>query len=196
MNEHIAYLAGFFCLRGKVVWDKAAGNYTMGLQTNDREMALLLAGRIKAAFGEPRVYEKDGLYVVVFHGKEEVKQLLGMAGSSGFGEYDWSVPSGLIEDMWFGKAFLQGAFDAGGNIRIEKRTGGKRRDIRINSVNKAGLLSLKQMLSTFGIGANVYKTGRAFCLSIEGKTRCNLFMQKIGFAHPNKIEKMKGVLGF
>ncbi len=187
MNEHTAYLCGFLCSRGKVVWDEKTGNYALVLQTKEREMALLFAKGVKAAFGEPRVYEKDRYMLVVFHGKGEAKQLLG-AGS--FGEYNWTVPAVCFEDAWLGKAFLQGFFDAGGNVKVRESKTGRRRTIRVNSVNKAGLLSVKQLLGSFGMGANVYKAGRGFCLDIEGKTRCSVFMEKVGFRHAGKADML------
>ena len=99
----------------------------------------------------------------------------------------WSIPSLSSEKEI--EEFLRAYFDCEAYV--------SRQAIRVESVNKVGLIHVKQLLLQFGISSKMYQyerknknwnTNHILCIfSYENRKR---FLTKIGFYHSKKQEKL------
>jgi len=187
------YICGFLCSKGKVVWNEKHSIYSIALQTRDEYLSSLFHAKLsEITQKEVKIY-KNGHFLVVLHDKHLIKRL---KETCDLGRYTWRVPDQCFNDLWLGKAYLQGIFDAGGNIIGMKTKKGKKRIIRLNSINKPGLLGIKNLLMLFDISANIYTSREYSYLFIEGKTRCQAFKDKIGMNNEKKLKQLDDILSY
>jgi DNA-binding transcriptional regulator WhiA len=202
----IGYVCGVLCSCGSVVWDEENGNYSLRLETKDREFCLVFQEKLenvvnkkvhlycKKSPGEPGGCKT---YVVQFYGKKEIEWLAGKWNLAG-GAWAWQVPQAAFENRVFRKGFLRGFFDGGGSVkaRIVERKGvrEKRRAIRAYSVNAEGLKQVRRLLELEKIKAMMYKSGRCYCIDIEGKMKAEIFNRNVGFGVTQKRQKLEEAL--
>ncbi|MEM2174585.1 MAG: LAGLIDADG family homing endonuclease [Candidatus Micrarchaeia archaeon] len=110
------------------------------------------------------------------------------------GRREWKVPSRAFSSEEFRREFLKAVFDFSGLIRARKRKGRKERCLRLSSINKEGLMSLKVLLEMEGIKALCYKMGKGYVLEINGKHNLQIYAEKIGFENEKKRTLVKKIL--
>jgi len=89
------------------------------------------------------------------------------------------IPVEFLNSSEKRRNFLKGYFEGKSSISPRKnliKVSGKR-DV---------LEQLKELLSHEDINAKVYKTGKYYSLYIEGKTKCRIFMNTIGYLSEEK----------
>ncbi len=107
-----------------------------------------------------------------------------------FGLYKWEVPFNFLDTDESKIEWLRSFFDCEAYISNQ--------DIRVQSVNERGLLQVKKLLGELGIDANMYKYERKnkkwstnYILSIMKKDYRKMYLNKIGFNHILKLNKLK-----
>jgi intein-encoded DNA endonuclease-like protein len=193
MEKTGAYLCGLLCAAGRIELNQRAGNYYMSLGTSRWELVKIFSDALEKCVGKPRVYtsvtehgsESRVSYRVVKYGKDAVE-----AFASGWGIVpgtgSWVVPRRCSTDKELGVMFLRGFFDCEGAVThyVKKTRKGKHkiRRVRCTSANQKGLEGVRSLLKWIGIRSSLYSSGSYFCLDIEGKTRLDLFRDRVGFA--------------
>jgi len=101
----------------------------------------------------------------------------------------------LSSDGTYQSFFLRALFDDEGNVSSEKCT------VQINMTNKLIIKNMKKMLSNFGIIAGKITTVKRagnrkdmYLFRISGREHLKLFLEKIGFDHPDKKIKLKKLI--
>ncbi len=188
------FVCGSLCGGGSVCCSKKTGNYSFTLRTSDKQFAdVFLLSLSNISQTEPKVREakKGGKtrYTVQLYGKKTVKRLL-KKWNNRFGTRDWTVPDMAYDSKRFRRGFLSGFFEVKGYIRVRFRGSGKKRtkvrNVRVKSVNHKGLKEVEALLSLEDVDCNIYKSGKCWCLDIEGKRRVSKFHNRVGFATKDK----------
>jgi hypothetical protein len=93
----------------------------------------------------------------------------------------------LQKNEEFIKGFLRGYFDIKGYVKIKKEKEEKRirKRVLIRAASKSleNLQNIKNLLLIQGISSSISRAGKIFILEIKGKTRTQLFFNKIGFSY-------------
>ena len=107
-----------------------------------------------------------------------------------FGLHKWRVPFSFLNTTDSKIEWLRSFFDCEGYVG--------NRDIRVQSVNKKGLQQVKKLLGELGIESKMYKYERKnenwntnYILSIMKKDHRKMYLNKIGFNHILKLNKLK-----
>jgi len=191
MEKTGAYLCGLLCAAGRIELNKERSNYYISLGTSRWELVKLFSDALEKCVGKPKIYttmrdqgdESRVSYRVVKYGKDLVEGFVsgwGITSETG----TWRVPS-RVADAKFSVMFLRGFFDCEGIVTqyVKRTPKGKHkiRRVRCTSVNQKGLEDVRSILRENGIRSSLYKSGSYFCLDIEGKTRLDMFKDRIGF---------------
>ena len=106
-----------------------------------------------------------------------------------FGALDWSLPSSLFTNTANKIEWLRAFFDSEAHV-------GKA--IQVQSVNEKGLLGVQRLLAEFGILSRMYTYERRqaawntnYLLVLTHKKERTKFLNKIGFYHAKKQEKLR-----
>lgn len=102
--------------------------------------------------------------------------------------YEWKMP--FFKNKQLLSSWIRSFYDCEGWVENEER---KNRSIKIESVNKPGLIQLKKSLLKFNIKTSTIKTkkhGDIFRLEIFAKDNLRKFKKYIGFTHPEKSRKL------
>ncbi len=94
-----------------------------------------------------------------------------------------------LEDKKERVGFLRGFFEGKSSISIVTR-------ILRMSGKREQLESIKKLLDSENIDSVIYKNGIYYSLYIEGKNRCEVFRDKIGFLTREKKDKLDKVILF
>ena|GEM_PF-2110494 len=105
-----------------------------------------------------------------------------------YGTFDWQIPLKIIKSRHktIISFFLRGFYDSEGSVA--KYT------ISAGSINKKGLLQIKELLGKLKINSRFYTTGKYFTLVISKKIERRKFLELIGFTIQRKMEKLKDAL--
>jgi hypothetical protein len=107
---------------------------------------------------------------------------------SRFGSKKWSVPFQISrgKDKIKKKLFCRAYFDGEGFVYVERKV------IRVDSINKKGLLGVQKLLEDLGVSSKFFDYKNRFRITIKDIKN---YHTKIGFFHPMKKEKLKMLLG-
>ncbi len=112
---------------------------------------------------------------------------------SAFGSDKWDIPSWIQQNEEYLKEWLRAFFDAEACVM--------QREIRVQTVNLEGAYLVQKCLSKLGVSARLYRYKRKqrkwkdnihiVIANIKNRKR---FLNKIGFNHVQKLEKLKSSL--
>lgn len=206
VNFSAGYVCGVICSDGKVVWNEKYGNYSVSLETKNKEFAGLFSENLsKLIEKEPRMgthkRKKNGNIVhmntVTVYGKGVIENLISRWGFT-YGTRTWSVPQMTWDDKDFRMGFIMGFCDGNGSVSTNIQKKGekkvKKRSLRLYSVNRRGLADLRRLLEYEGIKSMFYQTGECFTINISGKTRLQNFKDCIGFGLTSKKRSLDDAL--
>ncbi len=205
MEKTGAYLCGLLCAAGRIELNHEAGNYYISLGTSRWELVKVFSDALMRCLGKPGVYtsmrehgnESRVSYRVVKYGKDVVESFVSRWGMVA-GTSSWVIPRRCAEDKGLGVMFLRGFFDCEGivthYVKKTKRGKHKIRRVRCTSANQRGLEGVGSLLKGVGIRSSLYSSGSYFCLDIEGKTRLDLFKDRVGFTLGYKIDLLDEAL--
>ena len=206
VNFSVGYVCGVVCSDGKMVWDEKHGNYYISLETKSKELAELFLENIKPLIEkEPSIRTNERrtggvtifMNIVSVYGRKTIEHLVSRYGISS-GRKKWSVPRAAWDNSDFRIGFLRGFFDGSGSVSVYIETKGsrkiKKRSIRLYSVNQEGLLQFRKLLDSEGIKSIMYASGDIHTIKISGKTRLQLFRDRIGFGLTDKKEALEEAL--
>ena len=136
---------------------------------------------------QPTIKQYKNYYSVRISSKFACLDLLK---TSKVGTYDWEVPFTFLESEKTKIEWLRAFFDCEASIL--------KRQIQLQSVNMKGLFQVKRLLESFKIESKIYKYERKnnkwntnYILCIMRKESRRNFLDKIGFNHTLKLEKLK-----
>ena len=184
------FVCGALCGGGNVTWSEKFGNYCISIKSKNKEFIDMFFLSLSNITSKPKKYSLGDTYIVCLYGKEEVGNFL-EKWKNRFGVYKWSVPKIAYKDPTFRRGFLCGFFEAGSRIRVRFRGKVKIRSIRTVSINLNGLKEVKNLLLKEGIDPLIYRTGKYWCLEIEGKRRTSMFYRKIGYVTKRKRKMLR-----
>jgi intein-encoded DNA endonuclease-like protein len=210
MNDGVKFSAGYvcgvICSDARIVWDEKHSNYYIMLETMNSEFAEMFYENIaKLVEKEPRTgthkREKNRQIIhmktVTVYGRGSVEAFVNKWGVS-YGRRNWSVPDMAWNDDVFRKGFLMGFFDGNGSVcvsienRGDKKT--KKRSLKLHSVNSCGLNEIRKLLENEGIKSMIIQSGGCYTIKISGKTRLEVFRNRIGFGLSNKRDLLDNAL--
>ena len=206
MDKTGAYLCGLLCAAGRIEVNHMVGNYYISLGTSRWELVRVFSDALEECVGKPAIYtsmreDRESSHIsyrVVKYGKDAVEGFVsrwGIISETG----TWAVPRKCTEEEELGIAFLRGFFDCEGvvtqYVKNTKKGRHKIRRVRCTSVNQSGLDGVRSLLKGVGIRSSLYSSGRYFCLDIEGKTRLDMFKERIGFTLKYKKSLLDRALG-
>jgi intein-encoded DNA endonuclease-like protein len=105
-----------------------------------------------------------------------------------YSTFDWQIPPEIIKsrNKTIISSFLKGFYDSEGSVA--KYT------ISTSSINKKGLLQIKELLSKLKINSQIYLDRKYCILVISRKSERRKFLELIGFTIQRKMEKLKEAL--
>jgi len=138
----------------------------------------------------PNIKEKKNHFRVYLDSKPIVKDLIKIGT---FGTMTWTIPSFVLENNTNKIEWIRAFFDCEAHIH--------RKYIRVQSVNRKGLLHLKMLLKDLGINSRIYKYepknknwNTNFMLTIYRKQDKEKYMDIIGFNHTAKFKRLNKIL--
>ncbi|RLI99744.1 MAG: hypothetical protein DRP06_02995 [Candidatus Aenigmatarchaeota archaeon] len=144
------------------------------IQTKRKELAELICNMTTLA----DIKTNSRGYSVQVTGKNLIKN---------FGIDKTQIPD--LEDKKKRTDFLRGFFEGKSSISIITRI------IRISG-KKEQLEKIKKLLNFENVDSVIYPTGNYYSLYIEGKNRCEVFRDKIGFLTREKKDKLDKLISF
>jgi intein-encoded DNA endonuclease-like protein len=206
VNLSAGYVCGVLCSAGNVIWNEKHGNYLISLETMNEEFARLFSGRLNVVTGKiPRTgtHKRNSggvvvhMNIVTLYGRGTIENLIKNWGFS-FGTRRWAVPKIAWTDAVFRRGFITGFCDGNGSVSVSMGLDSgkvtKRRSVKLYSVNDSGLSDVRKLLETEGIRSLFYRAGKCFTISINGKTRLRLFMERLGFGITEKKRRLDEAL--
>lgn len=134
----------------------------------------------------PTVRSYGTHFCVSITSKTVVSDLLKESAYSSLG---WYVPKWILKSKNYSKEWLRAFFDAEASV--------SKYDVRVQSINKSGLLQVKSMLKLFNIKTREYRYSRQnprwnvnYHLSIQKNSSRLIFLRTIGFNHSEKLKKL------
>lgn len=121
------------------------------------------------------------------------KSLAPLLGKVSFQSKNWIIPNFILKGSDLIKcSYLQAFFDDESCVTFRKRKEGYDRSIRLQSINKKGLVQLKQVLESLKISSKLYGPIREKYYEIKIMKRMDLteFNNKISFVNKSKKEKL------
>jgi intein-encoded DNA endonuclease-like protein len=198
------YVYGVMCSDGKFVWNEKYGNYSISLETSNVQFSTMFTEHLskivnKAPRSGTHKRRKGNVVVhmnmVTLYGKSAIESLSERWGMR-FG--DWNTPKASFDDEHFRRGFLRGFCDGNGSVSVNvertKTRKTKKRSIILYSMNRGGLANIGELLRIEGIGTSTYPAGECFALKITGKTRLELFRDRVGFGLDEKKNKLDEAL--
>lgn len=184
-DENLAAVHAYLCADGYVIKNPETQKqkyYTIGFRNTNLKLLKDFQNKFEKVFGtKPRLYKGQRCQ----KGSKEVYEIL----TKEFGSFysrDWKMPS--LDDrlvcIW-----LRAFFDCEGWVFCKTH---QNRHIGVDSVNKEGLIEVSRTLNKLGI-KTIWKHNRKiemYRIFIYGKDNLRLFHEKIGFLHPEKVNKL------
>ncbi|MCK4730050.1 MAG: hypothetical protein KAT28_01920 [Candidatus Aenigmarchaeota archaeon] len=144
------------------------------IQTKRKELAELICSLIALA----TMKSTSRGYSVKITGKNLIKN---------FGIDKTKIPD--LENKGERTGFLRGFFEGKSSISIVTRI------IRMSG-KREQLENLKKLLDSENVNSVIYNSGGYYSLYIEGKSRCEIFRDKIGFLTREKKDKLDKTISF
>jgi hypothetical protein len=184
-------ICGYLAADGSVTVRKEKGTNRFHYDVRFYPDHYALVRHYKTAF--KKIYGKDvnvrrerNYFYARTSSKPAATDLLSIAN---FSSRCWTLPT-ILKSEQSKKTWLRAYFDCDGYVC--------RRYVQVQSVNKKGLIKIKNLLNGFGIRSRLYSYQRRqkswntnHILTIPGKTGLLNFMREIGFDHPSKRAKLK-----
>ena len=188
----LGYICGMLIAKGRI---NRKRNFYLSIETSDKEL-LEIAVKKLSILGQVKINKRKRgdfeSFLVVMRG--DAARTISSYGIN-TGRYEWNVPSQAFTLRDFRINFTKAFFDFSGTIKARKRKNGyKERVMKVSSVNKEGLTGVKALLEMEGIKSVLYKSGKFFVLEINGKTRLENFLEKIGLEKKSKVDLLKKIL--
>jgi len=138
-----------------------------------------------------KVPDGEGYYKVEISNKPTCKHLLKLGS---YGSLNWSVPQEL--NRKFKREWIKCFFDCEAHVNIRNK------QIQVKSVNRPGLISLKNMLEEQKIPSRLYGPYEQMgenhnpysFLIIMGKENVKDYYAKIGFYHSKKTKTLRNLI--
>ncbi|VVB83937.1 Replication factor C small subunit [uncultured archaeon] len=189
MDENLASIHAYLCADGYVIKNPETQKqkyYKIGFRNTN----LILLRDFQRKF--ERVFEiKCSLYEGqrCQKGSKEIYELLTKKFGS-FYSWEWTMPK-LDENLT--KIWLRSYFDCEGWVFCKSH---QNRHLGIDCVNEKGLNQIISALNKLGIKTikKYNKKRKIYRILIYGKENLNRFAEKIGFLHPEKLDKLKRVI--
>ena len=189
-DENLAAVHAYLCADGYVIKNPETQKqkyYMIGFRNTN----LILLKDFQERFGEVfgiKPYLIEGQRCRI-GSKRIYGKLIKEFGS--FYSWEWKMPK-LNEKL--SKIWLRAYFDCEGWVTCKTH---QSRMIGADCVNERGIKQIKETLLKLGIKSKLKKrnTRNIFSLAIFGKENLIKFHEKIGFLHPEKVERLKKVLG-
>jgi hypothetical protein len=179
-DEDMSAIHGYLCADGYVIRNRGAQKhkfYHIGLRNTNTVLLVDFQKRFERRFGVRPFITNEGRCRI--QNKEIYHEL-----TNGFSFYsgEWNIPD-ISKDLL--KLWLRSYFDCDGWVSCRK---GKSREIGLDSINKKGIIQIRDALYKFGIASNVKerKNREIWRLYIYGKDNILKFRNAIGFLHPDK----------
>ncbi len=157
------------------------------LQTKRQELATLFF-ELSKRIGKPKMTKTNNSFTVLLINKnlgDKFKKNIGLESKIDKKE----LPVGLLNNTEKRISFLRGYFEGKSSVSVKNRI------IKISG-KKEQLEQLKKLLELENINAGIYKNRKYFSLYIEGKNKCLIFKEKIGFLTKEKNEKLENLVSF
>ncbi len=189
MSEDLAAVHAYLCADGYVVKhlpNRKHKYYRAGLRNQNLALLKDFQERFEKVFKiRPRLVEGERCE----KGSKEIYELLTKEFGS-FYSWEWRMPE-MNEDLL--KVWLRAFFDCEGWVTCESRMN---RQLGIDCVNEKGIIQVHEALKRLGISSIVKKrnTRNIYHLGIFGKENILAFREKVGFLHPEKKEKLNGLI--
>jgi replication factor C small subunit len=188
-------ICGYLAADGSVIIRKENGtnrlHYDIQFYPDHYVLVRLFRKAFKEVYGkEVSIRQKRNFFYVRASDKFAAMDLVSLAK---FSSRYWTIPK-VLNSKASKKAWLKAYFDCDGYVC--------KRYVQIQSVNKDGLLKIRNLLNEFGIRSKIYSYQRRqaswntnHLLNIQGRNMMLNFMHEIGFDHPLKYAKLKEFIG-
>ncbi len=181
-----AYVLGVLCGDGYLYTNHR--DYTIRLAVNDKDFAEEFSRNLEIVYGlKPLVYSHNYRCIVELRSKEAYEDI---AKFGNFRTYTWRVPNEIVvsRDETIRASFLRGFFDSEGSVA--------KYSIGCCSVNKEGLIEIKQILESLGIRVgHLSKDGLHHRIYICDRLSRVRFYKIVGFSIKRKEDKLRMSLG-
>ena len=187
-SEDLAAIHGYLCSDGMV--KQFGKHYQIKFTNITPELLKDFDLRFSREFSvKPKHYKERNVGRLVVYNKNLLLEL------QKFGPYDsrtWKVPNNFLTKAT-AAIWLRAFFDAEAWVELQKA---KSRSIRVDCINKKGLLQISRLLKSFGIISQLKtrKVNYIWRLNICGKENLQKFKDKIGFLHSAKMELLSKAL--
>jgi intein/homing endonuclease len=187
-----ARIHGFLCGDGSVSWRKEKCQNKIHCEIrfypDDISMVSAYLSAFKIIYNKkPTVTQRKNHFCVYLNSMTVVKDLR-IDGS--FGSTEWSIPDWVFYDSKNLREWLRAFYDSEAYIN--------KKEIRIQSVNRDGIIQIRDALEKFGISSKFYSYQRKektwntnYHLVISRKKSRCAFLKNIGFNHSIKATKLK-----
>jgi len=192
----LSRLCGFLAGDGSLIIgeekNRKAMRYSVRFYPDTLELANLFVDSFEKVYGKvPRVKKLKNYFRVSITSKVAALHLKDIAS---FGTMNWNIPSFILDSGEHIVEFVRAFYDCEGYV-------GKNR-IDVQSVNKEGLLSVKNLLNELRIDSKFYTYERKnpnwntnYILVISRKENIINFARLIGFNHSVKRMKLNKIAG-
>jgi len=200
-SRDVGYVCGSIYGGGHIIENKKYGNYAVLFETKNKQLADVFLERLNVfSKKKGKIHVKKRLssktsrrsFVATLYSKDDVKmlRLLGVVKNKN------TLPKICYNNEEFLLFFIRGFFDSKATVRERVVSGKKRVSIRVFFVKERVLRELKGLLEKMGIRGIVYKSGKCYCLDIEGRAKIKRFMDAIGFDNIEKRKRIENVIGY
>ena len=197
LNQDVAYLTGFVIGDGNV--SSKSGNYLVRAVEENEIFINSFAELFEKVFNrKPKVYfdRYNNSYVAWIHSKQIWEHFVNdLEVPSGDKSTTVKVPNWIkICDESIKAAFLRGLFDAEGSVIPIKNKSKNNVQISFKVNNQVLGSEVFEILKELGIDARLYlyeyPREKFSMIHINGRERCKQFLEKVGFNHQIKKQKL------
>ncbi|MFH0752605.1 MAG: LAGLIDADG family homing endonuclease [archaeon] len=189
--KYKAAICGFLAGDGNVQIREKKSHYDIRFYPDDELMLTEYLRALEYVYGKKAsITMRDNVFEVVIVSRTLTEDIVSHAN---FGTKIWGLPYGLFSVPGTKEAWLRAFFSA------EAYVGGKH--IKIQTVNKEGMLKVSELLNELNIKHGFYefqpkneKHSRVSIIMIHRKEARKRFLEKVGFWHSKKTEKLRKTL--
>jgi len=170
------------CEDGTVYYKKSRNQYTIEIEQKERGWLEFVQGAFLSAYDKrSKIYmTSKGYYRLVVYSKMIFGELTNMRACR---------RRILAESPSYQLGYLRGIFDAEGTVHRD------RFQIRVSSSKLDTISIVKKMLDASGISYGKISADKtAYVLPLYGKKNISNFNRKIGFRHPEKMDRLSRLI--